>query len=83
MKRTLGKQPEDYMNESLNMVDKTEHPTWLNIVWTQVIHWYLLEDFQILTKGFNHCKFKRRICEAFLIKKHQPTLNAQEQSVTL
>ena len=42
-----------------------------------------MENFQILTKGFNHCKFKRKICEAFLIKKHQPTLNAQEQSVTL
>ena len=40
------------------------------------------KDFQILTKGYNHCKFKRKICEALLIKKLQPTLNAQEQSVT-
>ena len=42
-----------------------------------------MKDFQILTKGFNHCKFKRKICEALVIKKHQPTQNAQEHSVTL
>ena len=42
-----------------------------------------VKDFQILPKGFNHCKFKRKICEALLIKKHQPALNAQEHSVTL
>ena len=39
-----------------------------------------MKDFQILTKGFSHCKFKRKICEALLIKK-QPTLNAQEHPV--
>ena len=42
-----------------------------------------MKDFQILTKRFNHCKFKRKICEALLIKRHQPTLNAQEHSVTV
>ena len=42
-----------------------------------------LKDFQILTKGFSHCKFKRKICEALLKKKHQPALNAEEHSVTL
>ena len=42
-----------------------------------------MKDFQMLTKGFNHCKFKRKICKALLIKKHQPTLNPQEHSVTL
>ena len=26
------------------------------------------KDFQILAKGFNHRKFKRKICEALLIK---------------
>ena len=41
-----------------------------------------MKDFQILAKGFNHCKFKK-ICEALLIKEHRPTLNAQEQSATL
>ena len=41
-----------------------------------------MKDFQILAKGFNHCKFKK-ISEALLIKEHRPTLNAQEQSVTL
>ena len=40
-----------------------------------------MKAFQILTKVFNHCKFKRKICEALPIKKHQPTLNAQEHSV--
>ena len=42
-----------------------------------------MKDFQILTKRFNHCKFMRKICKKFLIKKHRPTLNAQEHSVTL
>ena len=41
-----------------------------------------MKVFQILTK-FNHCKFKRKICEVLLIEKHQPTLNTQEHSVTL
>ena len=39
------------------------------------------KDIQILTKGFKHCKFKRKICKALLIKKHQPTLNDQEHLV--
>ena len=42
-----------------------------------------MKDFQILTMGFNYCKFKRKIYKALFIKKHQPTLNAQEHSVTL
>ena len=42
-----------------------------------------MKYFQILTKGFKHCKFKRKICQALLIIKHQPAINAQEQSVTL
>ena len=42
-----------------------------------------MKDFQMLTKGFNHCKFNRKICKALLIKKHQPKLNPQEHSVTL
>ena len=42
-----------------------------------------MKDFQILTNGFNQCKFKRKICPALLIKKHWPTLNAQKHSVTL
>ena len=40
-----------------------------------------MKDFQILTKGFNHIKFKRKICEVLLIKIHRQTLNAQEHSV--
>ena len=42
-----------------------------------------MKDFRMLTKGFNHRKVKRKICEVLLIKEHQPTLNAQEHSVTL
>ena len=42
-----------------------------------------MKDFQVLTKTFNHCKLKRKISDALLIKKHQPTLNAQEDLVTL
>ena len=41
-----------------------------------------LKDFKILTKSFNHCKFKRKVYEALIIKNHQPTLNAQKKSVT-
>ena len=41
-----------------------------------------MKDLKILTKGFSHCKFKRKMCEALLIKK-QPILNAQEHSVAL
>ena len=41
------------------------------------------KDFQTTTKEFNHCKFKIKICEALLVKKHRPTQNAQEHSVTL
>ena len=40
-----------------------------------------MKDFQVITKEFKHCKFKRKICKALLIKKHQPTLNIQEHSV--
>ena len=40
-----------------------------------------MKDFQILTMGFSHCKFKRKIYKVLLIKKHQPTLIAQEHSV--
>ena len=78
----LGKQPEDYKKVPLNMLEKTENPTWLNIVWTQIRPPVCMQDFQILTKRFNQCKFKRKICEALLVIKHQPTLNAQEHSVT-
>ena len=42
-----------------------------------------MKYFQILTKGFKHCKFKRKIFQALLIIKHQPAINAQEQSVTV
>ena len=35
-----------------------------------------MTDFQILTEGFNHRNFMRKTCEALLIKKHRPTLNA-------
>ena len=42
-----------------------------------------MKDFQILTMGFNYCKFKRKIYKALFTKKHQPTLNDQEHSVTL
>ena len=41
------------------------------------------KDFQTTTKGLNHCKFKIKICEALFVKKHRPTQNAQEHSVTL
>ena len=40
-----------------------------------------IKNFPILTKGFSHCKFKRKIYKILLIKKQQPTLNAQELSV--
>ena len=40
-----------------------------------------IKDFQILTKGFNHCKFESKICIPLLIKKYHPTLNDQEHSV--
>ena len=42
-----------------------------------------MKDFQILTKGFNYCKFKRKNMRRIAHKKHRPTQNAQEHSVTL
>ena len=37
----LGEQSEDYEKESMTMLKKTKNPTWLNIVWTKVIHRYV------------------------------------------
>ena len=39
------------------------------------------KDFQISTKGYKHCKFKRKKCKVLLIKNHRPALNALEHSV--
>ena len=40
-------------------------------------------NFRILQKGYNNNKVKRKISEALLIRKHQPSLNIHENSVPL
>ena len=40
-------------------------------------------DFRILQKGYNNSKVKKKISEALLIRKHQPSLNIHENSVPL
>ena len=42
-----------------------------------------LDDFKILEKGFNHNRVKRKILEVLLIKQYRPTLNTQENSISL
>lgn len=43
----------------------------------------LLQDFEILSKGFSQRKFKRKISETLFIKENKPSLNRQEMSVPL
>ena len=42
-----------------------------------------LNEFKILGKGFNNNRMKRRISEALLIKQYRPTLNTQENLISL
>ena len=42
-----------------------------------------LNEFKILEKGFNGNRVKRKISEALLIKQYQPSLNTQENSISL
>ena len=42
-----------------------------------------LNEFKILGKGFNNNRVKRKISKAFLIKKYRPTLNTEENSISL
>ena len=42
-----------------------------------------LNEFKTLGKGFNNNRVKRKISEALLIKQYQPTLNTQENSISL
>ena len=42
-----------------------------------------LNEFKILGKGFNNNRVKRKISEALLIKQYRPTLNTQENSISL
>ena len=42
-----------------------------------------LNEFKILEKGFNSNRVKRKISEALLIKQYRPTLNTQENSISL
>ena len=42
-----------------------------------------IDHFEILSSGFKNNKFKRKLAEALHIKHKRPTLNVQEQSVSL
>ena len=42
-----------------------------------------LKEFKILGKGFNNNRVKRKISEALLIEQYRPTLNTQENSISL
>ena len=39
--------------------------------------------FQILNRGYNNNKNKRRVSEALFVKQYRPTLNVQDNSVPL
>ena len=43
----------------------------------------LLNEFKLLGKGFDNNRVNRKIPEALLIKQYQPTLNTQENSISL
>ena len=43
----------------------------------------LLNGFKIFRKGFNNNRVKRKISDALLIKQYRPTLNTQENSISL
>ena len=42
-----------------------------------------LNEFKILRKGFDNNRMKRKISEALLIKHYRPTVNTQENSISL
>ena len=42
-----------------------------------------LNEFKILRKSFNNNRVKKKISEALPIKQYQPTLNTQENSISL
>ena len=42
-----------------------------------------IDHFEILPNGYKNNKFKRKLAEALHIKHERPTLNVQEQSVSL
>ena len=42
-----------------------------------------LNEFKILGEGFNNNRVKRKISEVLLIKQYRPTLNTQENSISL
>ena len=42
-----------------------------------------LNEFKIIVKGFDNNRVKRKISEALLIKQYRPTLNKQENSISL
>ena len=42
-----------------------------------------LNKFKIIVKGFDNNRVKRKISEALLIKQYRPTLNTQENSISL
>ena len=43
----------------------------------------LLNEFKIHGKGFNNNRLKKKLSEALLIKQYWPTLNTQENSISL
>ena len=42
-----------------------------------------IDHFEILSNGYKNNKFKRKVAETLHIKHERPTLNVQEQSVSL
>ena len=42
-----------------------------------------LNEFKIIIKGFDNNRVKRKISEALLIKQYLPTLNTQENLISL
>ena len=50
---------------------------------SQVIQQFQLTISEFEKRGFKNQKMKRKISEALLIKKYRPSLNKQENSVSL
>ena len=79
-KTTLEKQEEGSTKE---YVDKDKKSHMLRHILQSGHPSVSLIEFKILGKGFNNNIVKRKISEVLLIKQYRPTLNTQENSISL
>ena len=79
-KTTLEKQQEGLTKE---YVDKDKKSHMLQHIIQSGHPSVLLNELKILGKGFNNNTVKRKISEVLLIKQYRPTLNTQENLISL